>query len=74
MVRKKEKRRQLFQFDQLDKDTGKLNSTLGVVNVEKEMEKCVLHPAIEKEHALPRYDVSERKLKELRKVHFVIFF
>ncbi|VVD06150.1 unnamed protein product [Leptidea sinapis] len=51
----------LFQFDQLDKETGKLKSNIGSVNIEKEMEKSVLKPGIEKEHALPKYNVSEKK-------------
>ncbi|XP_049886329.1 deoxynucleotidyltransferase terminal-interacting protein 2 [Pectinophora gossypiella] len=63
---KKEKRR-LFHFDQLDIETGKLKSKLGAVDVEKEMKKSVLQPGIEKELRLPKYDVSERKLKALRK-------
>ncbi|XP_050663902.1 deoxynucleotidyltransferase terminal-interacting protein 2 [Leptidea sinapis] len=57
----------LFQFDQLDKETGKLKSNIGSVNIEKEMEKSVLKPGIEKEHALPKYNVSEKKLRKLRK-------
>uniref|UniRef100_S4P2I4 Deoxynucleotidyltransferase terminal-interacting protein 2 n=1 Tax=Pararge aegeria TaxID=116150 RepID=S4P2I4_9NEOP len=61
------KRKRLFHFDQLDIETGKLKSNLGSVDVEKEMQKSVLTPGIEKEHGLPSYNVSERKLKAIRK-------
>ncbi|XP_038209160.1 deoxynucleotidyltransferase terminal-interacting protein 2-like [Zerene cesonia] len=57
----------LFQFNQLDKETGKLKSKIGSVDVEKEMKKSVLQPGIEKEHSLPKYNVSEKKLRSLRK-------
>ncbi|KAL0896044.1 hypothetical protein ABMA27_012025 [Loxostege sticticalis] len=64
---KKEKKQRLFHFDQLDVETGKLKSKLGSVDVEKEMQNSVLHSGIEKEHALPAYHISQRKLKALRK-------
>ncbi|XP_023945900.2 deoxynucleotidyltransferase terminal-interacting protein 2 [Bicyclus anynana] len=61
------KKKKLFHFDQLDLETGKLKSNLGTVDVEKEMQKSVLKPGIEKEHSLPSYNPSQRKLKLLRK-------
>lgn len=65
---KKEKKKRLFHFEQLDIETGKLKSNLGGVDVEKEMKKSVLIPGLEKEHRLPKYDVSDRKLRAMRKV------
>lgn len=67
LVRNKVKKK-LFHFDQLDRNSGKLKTSLGSVNVEKEMEGSVLKPGIEKDHRLPRYDMSEKKLKAIRKV------
>ncbi|XP_045456268.1 deoxynucleotidyltransferase terminal-interacting protein 2 [Melitaea cinxia] len=67
IVMKKNKKRQLFRFDQLDKETGKLKSNLGGVDVEKEMKKSVLKPGIEKRHKLPKYNVSDKKLRAIRK-------
>ncbi|XP_046970489.1 deoxynucleotidyltransferase terminal-interacting protein 2 [Vanessa cardui] len=64
---KQKKRKQLFRFDQLDKETGKLKSNLGGVDVEKEMKKSVFQPGIEKAHRLPKYNVSEKRLKAMRK-------
>ncbi|CAH0722253.1 unnamed protein product, partial [Brenthis ino] len=64
---KKEKKKRLFHFEQLDIETGKLKSNLGGVDVEKEMKKSVLVPGLEKEHRLPKYDVSDRKLRAMRK-------
>ncbi|XP_034840898.1 deoxynucleotidyltransferase terminal-interacting protein 2 [Maniola hyperantus] len=66
-VIKREKKRRLFHFDQLDLETGKLKSNLGSVDVDKEMLKSVLKPGIEQAHRLPKYNVSEKKLKALRK-------
>ncbi|CAD0195703.1 unnamed protein product [Chrysodeixis includens] len=66
-VVKKEQKKRLFHFDQLDLETGKLKSNLGAVDVEKEMKNCVLKPGIEKEHKLPSYEVSKRKLKAIRR-------
>lgn len=65
---KQEKKNRLFHFDQLDIETGKLKSKLGAVDVEKEMKTSVLQPGIEKEHSLPSYSVSKRKLKAQRRV------
>lgn len=65
---KQEKKNRLFHFDQLDVETGKLKSKLGAVNVDKEMKTSVLQPGIEKEHCLPSYSVSKRKLKAQRRV------
>ncbi|XP_072935256.1 deoxynucleotidyltransferase terminal-interacting protein 2 [Epargyreus clarus] len=67
IIKKDKKKRRLFHFDQLDLETGKLKSNLGCVDVEKEMQKSVLKPGIEKEHRLPRYNVSEKRLKAMRK-------
>lgn len=64
----KTKNRRLFHFEQLDVETGKLKSNLGAVDVDKEMKKSVLQPGIEKEHRLPSYYVSDRKLKAVRRV------
>lgn len=63
------KKKPLFTFDQLDKETGKLKSNIGSVDVEKEMKKSVLKPGIEKERNLPKYNVSDKKLRKLRKVN-----
>ncbi|XP_026764543.2 deoxynucleotidyltransferase terminal-interacting protein 2 [Galleria mellonella] len=63
---KKEKKVK-FHFEQLDIESGKLKSDLGKVDIEKEMQSSVLKPGIEKEHSLPKYDMSERALKALRK-------
>ncbi|XP_028170057.1 deoxynucleotidyltransferase terminal-interacting protein 2-like [Ostrinia furnacalis] len=60
-------KQRLFHFEQLDVETGKLKSKIGSVDVEKEMQKSILHPGIEKEHSLPAYYVSQRKLKAMRK-------
>lgn len=60
--------RTLFHFDQLDAETGKLKSNLGSVDVDKEMMNSVLKPGLEKEHRLPKYHVSDKKLKAMRKV------
>lgn len=68
---KPEKKNRLFHFDQLDVETGKLKSKLGAVNVEKEMKTSVLQPGIEKEHNLPSYSVSKRKLKAQRRVTYL---
>lgn len=65
---KREKKKRLFHFDQLDLETGKLKSDLGSVNVEKEMQKSVLKPGIEQEHRLPKYMISARKLKAINRV------
>ncbi|KAM3966551.1 LOW QUALITY PROTEIN: uncharacterized protein ACR2FA_012090 [Aphomia sociella] len=62
---KKEKK--TFHFEQLDFETGKLKSKLGKVDVEKEMLNSVLKPGLEKQHSLPRHDMSERALKAMRK-------
>lgn len=67
IILKKEEKRRLFHFDQLDLETGKLKSNLGAVDVEKEMKKSVLKPGLEKEHSLPKYNVSDKKLKAMRK-------
>ncbi|KAJ2946644.1 hypothetical protein O0L34_g12701 [Tuta absoluta] len=68
IIRKKDKKKKdLFHFDQLDVETGKLKSKLGAVDVEKEMKNSVLQPGIEQELRLPKYNVSQRKLKALRK-------
>ncbi|XP_013183347.2 deoxynucleotidyltransferase terminal-interacting protein 2 [Amyelois transitella] len=64
-VKKRKERK--FRFEQLDVDTGTLKSKLGSVDVEKEMRKSILKPGIEKEHSLPGYNVSDKKLKALRK-------
>lgn len=58
----------LFQFDQLDMETGQLKSKLGSVDVEKEMKKSVIQPGFEKQHTLPSYNVSARRLKAQRQV------
>lgn len=63
---KKEKKVK-FHFEQLDIESGKLKSDLGKVDIEKEMQSSVLKLGIEKEHSLPKYDMSERALKALRK-------
>ncbi|CAH2100312.1 unnamed protein product [Euphydryas editha] len=68
MIVLKKRKKQLFCFDQLDKETGKLKSNLGGVDVEKEMKKSVLKPGIEKRHSLPKYNVSEKKLRAKRKL------
>ncbi|KAJ8734553.1 hypothetical protein PYW08_013803 [Mythimna loreyi] len=67
IIIKKEKKKRLFHFDQLDLETGKLKSNLGSVDVEKEMKNSVLKPGIEKEHEMPSYDVSKNKLKAIRR-------
>ncbi|KAI5633472.1 fcf2 pre-rRNA processing domain-containing protein [Phthorimaea operculella] len=70
IIRKKDKKKKgkdLFHFDQLDVETGKLKSKLGAVDVDKEMKNSVLQPGIEQELRLPKYNVSQRKLKALRK-------
>ena len=72
IIIKKEQKKRLFHFDQLDLDTGKLKSNLGGVDVEKEMRSSVLQPGIEKEHEMPSYDVSKNRLKAIRRV--CIFF
>lgn len=64
----KKKKQRLFHFEQLDIETGTLKSKIGSVDVEKEMQKSVLQPGIEKEHSLPGYHVSHRKLKAMKKV------
>lgn len=68
IIIKKEQKKRLFHFDQLDLDTGKLKSNLGGVDVEKEMKNSILKPGIEKEHEMPSYDVSKNKLKAIRRV------
>lgn len=73
IILKKEKKKRLFHFDQLDLETGKLKSNLGGVDVEKEMKSSVLKPGIEKEHEMPSYDVSKNKLKALRRVSFTLY-
>lgn len=65
---KRERKKRLFHFDQLDLETGKLKSNLGSVDVEKEMQKSVLKPGVEQEHRLPKYIISARKLKAIKKV------
>ncbi|GBP27773.1 Deoxynucleotidyltransferase terminal-interacting protein 2 [Eumeta japonica] len=67
IIIKKERKKKIFHFDQLDLDTGKLKSKLGAIDVAKELEKSVLQPGIEKEHNLPPYNLSEKKLKALRR-------
>nr|XP_049698719.1 deoxynucleotidyltransferase terminal-interacting protein 2-like [Helicoverpa armigera] len=67
IIIKKEQKKRLFHFEQLDLDTGKLKSNLGGVDVEKEMKSSVLQPGIEKEHKLPSYNVSKNKLKAMRR-------
>lgn len=66
------KKKPLFTFDQLDKETGKLKSNIGAVDVNKEMKKSVFTPGIEKELGLPNYDVSVKKLRKLRKVNLFV--
>lgn len=68
LVKKRNKTKKLFHFDQLDIETGNLKSKLGLVDVDKEMEKSVLQPGIEKNDCLPRYDISDKKLRALRRV------
>lgn len=63
----KHKRSKKFHFQHLDKETGKLDTDLGKVDVEKEMEKSVLQPGFEQLHSIPAYSVSQRKLKAERK-------
>ncbi|XP_053601289.1 deoxynucleotidyltransferase terminal-interacting protein 2 [Plodia interpunctella] len=65
VVKHKDKKK--FRFEQLDVETGTLKSKLGSVDVEKEMQNSVLKPGIEKEHCLPNYNISDRRLKALRK-------
>lgn len=72
VMRKQKKKDRLFHFDQLDVETGKLKSKLGAVDIEKEMKTSVLQPGIEKEHSLPNYSVSKRKLKAQRKVTLML--
>ncbi|XP_022821883.1 deoxynucleotidyltransferase terminal-interacting protein 2 [Spodoptera litura] len=67
IIIKKEKKKMLFHFDQLDLETGKLKSNLGGVDVEKEMKSSVLKPGFEKDHEMPSYDVSKNKLKAIRR-------
>ncbi|XP_014369550.2 deoxynucleotidyltransferase terminal-interacting protein 2 [Papilio machaon] len=67
IIMQKEKRNKKFHFEQLDIETGKLKSNLGSVDVDKEMQKSVLQPGIEKAHRLPRYDISDKKLRAQRK-------
>ncbi|CAH1643693.1 unnamed protein product [Spodoptera littoralis] len=67
IIIKKEKKKRLFHFDQLDLETGKLKSNLGGVDVEKEMKSSVLKPGFEKDHEMPSYDVSKNKLKAIRR-------
>lgn len=69
LIRRKRNRK--FQFDQLDKETGKLASNLGGVDVEKEMQKSVLKPGLEKEHTLPKYNISDKELRATRKVFYL---
>ncbi|XP_030037223.2 deoxynucleotidyltransferase terminal-interacting protein 2 [Manduca sexta] len=66
-VMKKISKPPLFHFEQLDIESGKLKSKLGTVDVEKEMKKSVLKPGLEKEHSLPAYYVSQKKLKAIRR-------
>lgn len=68
LVKRNKEKPKRYHFEQLDVETGKLKSNLGAVDVEKEMKKSVLQPGIEKEHRLPSYYVSERKLKALRRL------
>lgn len=68
LMKTQNKSRKLFHFDQLDKDTGKLMSNLGAVDVAKEMEKSVIQPGFEQQHVLPSYHTSARKLKAEKKV------
>ncbi|KAI8429526.1 hypothetical protein MSG28_000159 [Choristoneura fumiferana] len=67
IIKKIKNKPKLFHFEQLDIETGKLKSKLGVVDVDKEMEKSVLKAGMEQELRLPRYDVSDRKLRLMRK-------
>ncbi|XP_068628878.1 deoxynucleotidyltransferase terminal-interacting protein 2 [Battus philenor] len=67
LFKNQKKVKRLFHFDQLDIETGKLKSKLGSVDVEKEMQNSVLKPGIEKEHRLPQYDISDKRLRALRK-------
>ncbi|CAH2068282.1 unnamed protein product, partial [Iphiclides podalirius] len=67
IVKKVKKKKKLFHFEQLDIETGNLKSKLGSVNVDKEMEKSVLQPGLEKKNRLPRYDISDKRLKALRR-------
>ncbi|XP_063546166.1 deoxynucleotidyltransferase terminal-interacting protein 2 [Cydia strobilella] len=66
-VVKIKKKPKLFHFEQLDIETGKLKSQLSVVDIEKEMKKSVLHPGLEQQHRLPKYSVSDKMLRILRK-------
>ncbi|CAK1548141.1 unnamed protein product [Leptosia nina] len=61
------RKKPLFKFDQLDKETGKLKSKIGSVDVDKEMQRSVLKPGIEQEHTLPKYNLSDKTLRKLRK-------
>lgn len=67
VVKKFKKKPKLFHFEQLDIDTGKLKSQLSVVDIEKEMKKSVLQPGMEQLHRLPKYAVSDKKLRIMRK-------
>lgn len=73
IIKKVRNKPKLFHFEQLDMETGKLKSQLSVVDVDKEMEKSVLKAGLEQEHRLPRYDVSDRKLRLMRKVSIMMF-
>ncbi|XP_077283061.1 deoxynucleotidyltransferase terminal-interacting protein 2 [Arctopsyche grandis] len=57
-----------FYFNNIDFNTGKLKMQATEVNIEKEMEKSVLKPGFEKQITLPEYNVSDRRLKAMRKV------
>lgn len=74
IILKKQQKKRLFHFDQLDIETGKLKSNLGAVDVDKEMKSSVLKPGFEKEHSLPSYFVSDKKLKALRKVLLILSY
>ncbi|CAB3259190.1 unnamed protein product [Arctia plantaginis] len=67
IILKKENKKRLFHFDQLDIETGKLKSNLGGVDVDKEMRNSIFKPGVEQEHALPKYNVSEKQLKAMRR-------
>ncbi|XP_048005427.1 deoxynucleotidyltransferase terminal-interacting protein 2 [Leguminivora glycinivorella] len=66
-VIKKKKKSLRFHFEQLDLETGKLKSQLSVVDIDKEMKKSVLKAGLEQQHRLPKYTVSAKKLRLIRK-------
>lgn len=61
--------KQRFNFDNVDMEKGTLQMEAMKVDVDKEMEKSVVGPGFEKQVTLPEYNVSDKRLRAVRKVN-----